>query len=225
MLTRNADLIRRLNILLGLSRVVDLDEIAPAEWDDLLDDLYWAIRASKKRVDDKKNPDVFHGAATPLGVRAAQEGLRGQLYQLRHAEPMRVPLLLENYPSFELAKQTVYLLADKDGFFIRYVSNDFPTMAYGTICLLIERLKLGPSDFLTCGYEKCQRVFVPLRKPHAATRRHFCSQKCGNLVSAREFRDAKKEQLKATEKKRNKRRSDSGYFELRRMKKDKAKSN
>lgn len=194
MLTRNADLIRRLNILLGLtSYQVEIASMTETNWDTLRDDLYWAILAEKGPI---PKDTVFEAAATAQGVRAAQEGLRGQLYQLRHAEPVRGPLLLENYPFFELAKQRVYLLVDDKGFFPRLVSEDFPTMAYNTLSLLIRELKLKPSDFLTCAHEKCARVFVPLRKPHAKTKKHFCSQRCGNIVSARASRKSKAEELR-----------------------------
>jgi hypothetical protein len=198
MLTRNADQIRRLNVLLGLAKV-DLEEITPIKWNALLDDLYWAILASKRRIYDQTK--VFHRAAHRDGVRAAQEGIRGQLYQLQHATPQKGPILLENYPSFELAKQTVYLFVGDNGFFPRYVSIDFPTMAYQMLYFLVDKLKLKPSDFLTCGY--CTRVFVPLRKPHGASTRHFCSQRCGNIVSARESRGGSTEEMKAHENERS----------------------
>jgi hypothetical protein len=186
MITRNADLIRRLNILLALPNA-DLGEIIPAKWKDLLDGLYWAVFNDKNRV---FRSDVFHIAATRDGVRAAQEGIRGQIYFFQHAEQhTSPPILLDKYPSFELAKSKAYLFHDEhEGFFVRYVSTDFPTMAYRALFLLLERLKLWPSDLLTCAYEKCGRVFVPLRKPHAKARKHFCSRRCGNIVSARESR-------------------------------------
>src|SRR5262245_38485898 len=146
MLTRNADLIRRLNILLGLTGYqVEIAGMAEPTWNTLRDGLYWAILADKGPI---PKGTVFEAAATRQGVRAAQEGLRGQLYHLRHAVPVRGRLLLENYPSFELAKQRAYLLVDDNGFFPRLVSEDFPTMAYNTLSFLMRELRLKPSDFL-----------------------------------------------------------------------------
>jgi len=130
------------------------------------------------------------------------------------------PIRLDEHFFGDLAKSKSYLFLDeREGFFARYETTDFPTVAYRALLFLLGSLKLRPANFLTCAYEKCARVFVPLRKPHAKVEKHFCSQRCGNLVSAREWRKTKAEELKAKERERNKRRS--VYFELHRMKKTK----
>jgi len=71
---------------------------------------------------------------------------------------------------------------------------------------------------------KSASEYSPLRKPHRDGTRHFCSQKCGNLVSAREYRKTKATELRAKEKQRNKQRAENGYFELLRSKKDTGKT-
>lgn len=200
MLTRNVELIKRLNILLELPKV-DIHELGEAGWSALLDDLHWAILGDKRH---QWREDVFHQAATPDAIRAAQDGLRGQFQQLRHPKvDIGGPLRLDDYPSFNLNRQTVYLLAHKDGFVPRYVSTDFPTMAYQSAIFLIDRLGLHAKDFLRCDYEKCGRVFVPLRKPHAGAKQHFCSGKCGRIVSARASRLSKQDRAKAAERERS----------------------
>jgi hypothetical protein len=199
MLTRKAEDIKRLNSLLGLPKA-DIDSLTSDRWNRLLDDLWFGIFGKGQRVYQE---DVFHQAASRDGVRAAQEGLRGQLYQLQHAAAQHGAIKLERYPSFELAKQTIYLIVDDEGFFPRYVSTDFPTMVYQMLYFLIDKLKLKPSDFLTCDYEKCARVFVPLRRPHSKAGKHFCSQRCGNIVSARESRANRTAEMKERENERS----------------------
>lgn len=184
MLTRNADMIGRLNVLLDLASKV-IDELDSAGVSELQGNLYWAVYGGKL---DLKADSSFDLAATRDGMRAAQEGIRGQLHPLRHAPPMSPGTLFDCYPSFDLSRQTVRLFSDDEGFFTRYESRDFPTMAYGALCFLVERLKLKPGDFLSCDYERCKRVFVPMRKPHAQAKQHFCSQRCANIVSARNSR-------------------------------------
>jgi hypothetical protein len=134
------------------------------------------------------------------------------------------PIVLDEHYLCDFAKSTAYLFLDeREGFFIRYVTIDFPTLVYRALLLLLASLKLRPVNFLTCARTECARVFVPLRKPHAKSKKHFCSQRCGNLVSAREWRTKEAKQLKAKERQRNKRRADNGYFELHRMEKAKGK--
>lgn len=205
MINSQAEPIRRLNVLLKLaSRGTDLALLNNGAWSKLLDELYWAILAEKQRT---LRDDVFHHAATRLGVKTAQEGLRGQLSLLQQAQLQKGPLLLENVPSFELTKQTLYLLVDEKGFFPRYVSTDFPTMTYSMLYFLIDRLELKPSDLLTCANEKCRTVFVPVRK-RSDDDRAFCSPKCANLIAALEYRRRKGEQLKARERERSSKRYD-----------------
>jgi len=203
MINAQAELIRRLNVLLRLaSPSTDLALLNNGAWSELLDGFYWAILAEKQRTPKE---DVFHQAGSRLGVKTAQEGLRGQLSLLQRAKPQQGPLLLENLPSFELAKQTLYLHVDEKGFFPRYVSTDFPTMTYQMLSYLIDRLKLRPSDFLTCANEKCRTVFVPIRKRSSADRA-FCSPRCANLIAARDYRQRKPDELKAKERNRSGRR-------------------
>jgi hypothetical protein len=210
MITLRADTLRRLNVILGLgSPIVDIPSPGTDAWNILLDDLFFAVFGQKKRIPAE---DVFHQSATREGVRAAQEGLRGQLPALQRAKQQRGPLLHESVPSFELSKQTLYLLVDQEGFFGRYVTLDFPTLVYNTLNYLLGRTGIKPSDLLTCANEKCRKLFVPLRKPHKG-KKSFCKQKCGNLISAREYRKKRAKQLRKKERLRNQNRYDKKIHE------------
>ena len=80
---------------------------------------------------------------------------------------------------------------------------------------LVEKAQVTSDQFLTCANSRCQRAFVPLRKPTKG-KRAYCSSECARSVAVWEYRRRKKEK----ERKRSKRR----YIErLRKAREKKAK--
>lgn len=206
MITRRADDIRRLNAILRLPGI-NVGALGADKWNALLDDLYFAVFGEKDRRERLEkavkagfDQDVFHSAANQGGVRAAQEGLRAQLPILQRVKGE------DSAPHFILSEQRLYVAAGKDGFASRYLCDDCPTMVYSTLAYLLERSKVIQRDILTCANERCGAFFVPLRKPHAGKKRAFCSQRCGNLITAREYRKRKADELRPKERRRSRKR-------------------
>ncbi len=195
MITRRADDMRRLNAILKLTGAgLDVAALNDTQWNALLDDLYFAVFGEKGRV---FRQDTFHWAATRAGVRAAQEGLRMQLPVLqRHKRE-------DPAPEFMLSAQRLYVAAGKDGFASKYLCDDCPTMFYSTLAYLLERSRIAQRNILTCANERCGAFFVPLRKPHRRHKRGFCSQRCGSLIAAREYRKKKADELRPKERRRS----------------------
>ncbi len=194
MTLREKDL-RRLNVLLRLPGR-QVDGLSEAEWNALLDDLYFAVLGETGRV---FKDDAFHSAARPELVRVAQEGLHAQLPVLQRIKGK------DPAPSFKLKAQTLYIGASEEGFASMYLCDDGVTMIYSTLAYLLERSKVTQRDILSCANPRCEAFFVPLRKPHAG-QRNFCSQRCGSLNAARDYRSKKGKMLKAKEKERSRKR-------------------
>jgi len=176
---------QRLNVLLRLPKIA-VDELDAADWEKLLDELYWALFGSKQRV--KGVDTTFHLAATKEGVKRAQAGIESQLYKLQKGKPDELAA------SFPLNIQALYISASKTGFVGKYFTNDLPSMVYEQLRFLLETPGLKQSDLLTCATD--QTVFVPLRK-RAKNKPVFCSQKCASLASARAFRDRSRSRSEA----------------------------
>ena len=205
MITKRAHDIRRLNILLRLP-VVNVAALNNDAWNLLLDDLYFAVFGErgrrerlKKAVESGFDSDLFHNAMDRAGLRDAQEGLRARLPILQRHKAK------DSIPPFELSRQWMYIAAGKEGFESRYASGDCPTTIYSTLAYLLERSKVTQRDILNCANPRCEAFFVSLRKPHAR-QRSFCSQRCGSLIAARNYRSKKGKMLKAKEKERSRRR-------------------
>jgi hypothetical protein len=176
MINLQANRIRRLNVLLGLVKK-DIGGLGGAEWRALLDDVYFAVLG--KRGGDPKQETSFHAMTTRQTLRVAQEGLRAWVPLL--GKERNVPLC------FQLEKQALYIHTDDKGFFSRRNSEDCPTMIYEMLAYLLELSQVRPADLLTCANEKCESIFVPLRKPHEG-QKSYCSPKCSNLAAARAYR-------------------------------------
>lgn len=205
MMTLRAHDLRRLNVILRLPWV-DVATLNDGQWGTFLDDLYFAVFGERGRVEKLKraveagfDQDIFHIAATRAGVRAAQEGLRAQLPVLQRVKGG------DPAPYFVLSEQRLYVAAGKDGFASRYLCKDCPTMIYSTLAYLLERSGVTQRDILTCSNDRCGAFFVPLRKPHAG-QRSFCSQKCGSLIAAREYRRRRAGELPGKERERSRKR-------------------
>ena len=188
MITLRANDIRRLNVILRLPSV-KVDALDEAGWNRLLDDLYFSVFGEKTRV---FRQDAFHWGVTKPGVRAAQEGLRAQLPTLRRLK------LKDPAPEFKLSAQTLYIAAGNDGFLSKYLCDDCPTMVYSTLAYLLERSKVRQRDIRTCANDRCETVFIPLRRPHKR-QKSYCSQKCGGLIAARKYRRNHATELRAKE--------------------------
>jgi hypothetical protein len=199
MMTLKANEIKRLNVLLKLPRVNVISLGKPA-WKKFLDDLYFAVFGEGRIAGN----NYFHTAATRDRVRAALEGLHGHLQTL--IKPTWFPATPNDLlPDFLLAAQEMYIIPDKEGFYVRYATKDFPTMVYQALGYLLEKSKIKKEDILVCANDGCKSLFIPLRKPHKG-KQSFCSQECGNLIAARKWRRNKAEELRVKEKERSRRR-------------------
>lgn len=199
MITLRAEDLRRLNVILRLPSI-DLDRTSKEKkWDVLLEDLCFSV-FGVKRVPPQ---DAFYVAARPEGIRIAQDVLRTFLPFLQ-----RVPDPKEPLPWLSLCEQRLYIAPRKDGFSTGYIpevsggDRRFATLIYSTLAHLLERSRVHPRDILTCANPQCGACFVPLRRPHAG-QKNFCSSRCANLISAREYRQRKADELRAKDRRRN----------------------
>ena len=212
MITKRANDIRRLNEILRLPGV-NLGALNDDAWNALLDGIYFAVFGQrgrrerlKKAVESGFDSDLFHNTMDRAGLRDAQVGLQVRLPILRRHKAK------DSIPPFELKGQWMYIAAGKEGFEIAYASGDCPTTIYSTLVALLLRSKVTQRDILNCANPRCGAFFVSLRKPHAG-QRNFCSQRCGSLIAARDYRSKKGKMLKAKEKERSRKR-----YEARRQK-------
>ncbi len=185
---QRANLIRRVNIILGLA-TRDIRMLREDAREELLNDLYWALFAVKER---KRKDSPFHRTTTDEAIKTVQDDLRRELPLIQRGKPAQ----------FELSKQTLNFLQDQDGVFFKSSDTDFPTMVYETLRYLLTHIGLKGTDLLACANEKCRAIFVPLRRPHKNVK-SFCSQKCGNLIAAREYRKKKAEEIREKERERS----------------------
>jgi hypothetical protein len=206
MTNNRKEAIQRINVILRLPRV-DLAALEEEGWSDLLDDLYYAVFAKRDRTErlkrahsDGYDGDTFHYAMTRDMIRAAQEGLRGQLLNLRRGRADGEPMM-----EFALAAHTVYIAWDAKQFAYNYLHRDGPTMLYSTFAHLLDRSGIRPMDFRVCSEPGCQTVYIPLRKPHKG-QPLYCDSRHAKNDAAKKYRLRKQGELLLSERARNRRR-------------------
>jgi hypothetical protein len=179
-------------------------------WEKYMTGLYYALFADKNPPG--KN-HTFHRVATPDGVLLAQKGLRGWLPVLSRGVMAQFPL----------SEHVLGVHGDESGFAHNILPPGYPigrktyppeyfgTIIYSVFVYLLERSGIKLADLLICANKRCERPFVPLRKP-AKNKRAYCSTHCSHLVAVWDYRDrarkdaGKHKALKEKEKRRSKQR-------------------
>ena len=185
--------VRRLNILLRFAHD-DLALLTNGAWQDLIDQLYFALLGEAR---DRHRKTRFDETVNRPSVREAQLGL------MRAVDPNDIRT---DSVDFELAKQTLTIFeSEESGFDAQFDSDHFPTNVYMTFMHLLKASKVRRSDFRLCANDKCGYPFVPLRKPREGEK-SFCSKKCRNRVAAIEYRKAHTEEVRAKERIRSEKR-------------------
>jgi hypothetical protein len=195
--------VERINILLRFAKE-EIGHLDNGDLQELLDDLYFAIYAKKDRR--PKADDLFHAVAKRTGLVAARKELAEWLSVLRAGGLAHFPISEHEMglKGFDNGFQRILLPPGyphgKD-----YPPELFGTMIYSTLAHLFETSQINPSDLHICPNHECERYFIPLRKPPKG-KRAFCSTRCSHLVAVWEYRERKRDELKAQEKRRSKQR-------------------
>ena len=188
-------IIKRLNTLLA----IPAREKQPS-WSQLRKNLVYAIY-------DRKTVTSSHRLImTPKTMFAAMDTLQSGVNDLRAIGRTTFSIDAHELSMYALPGQPI---------FPRYGDKTCENTMIHTFCYLVEKAQITGEQFLTCANSRCQRAFVPLRKPIKG-KRAYCSSECGRSVAVLEYRRRKKEK----ERKRSKRR----YVErLRKAREEKAK--
>lgn len=178
----------RLNILLRAA-YTDLRRLTNGDWDRLIDELYFALSATKT---ERKQP---YSAAVKIAVLEALEDLKKRL-EVDDDTPE--PILRRKLEDVTL----VIKRDDERGGFFRWDidSSDIATYLYFGFADLLQISFVTRHDIRACSNETCNTPFVPLRRPRKDSPA-YCSDRCARIVAARNYRANKKKKMKSKKKK------------------------
>jgi CGNR zinc finger len=181
--------IKRLNVLLQFAQL-NLKEFSNGELESLRRDLVYAIY-DRRNLTPADEPFMKLGA-----IYETHNVLLGAILELkRHGST-----------TLRLSAQDVTFAAKQGGTFGHlFDPDDFHTAACGSLVYLLEKSEIVREQLLDCANPKCQKVFVPIRKP-AKNKRAYCSTGCARLVAVQDYRKRKGAELKQKEQKRSKQR-------------------
>jgi hypothetical protein len=181
----------RLNIILRAA-YTDLRRLTNGDWEQLLDDLYFAIFNAKREGESAK---LFAEAVKDkVPVWEALEYLKKQL---EDDEPTQHPILRLKLDDVTLVVELLETYGESI-FGYRVASKKFATMLFFEFANMLNVSIIGRKDFRQCAH--CTRPFFPLRRP-AANTAAYCSNRCARIVAARNYRKNKAAKKKKTKKK------------------------
>jgi len=180
-------LIQKLNILLAIPR----QKMSSADWNRLRKNLVYALYNRKKMTSAYKA--ILRSEEE---IYAAQDTLQAALGDLRMLGRTVMSLNEHNVHLFAAPGRPMFSLTE---------ATDCQTAICRRFVDLAVEAGISQEEILTCANHRCQKTFIPLRKP-VKGKRAFCSPECARRVAVWDYRRREADKLKAKERMRGRQR-------------------